>query len=146
MMVRKSIQNILLLLAAFSLLAGYILPHHHHGELTCFNWTHCRGEENQKNHCADNKSHSHDENGNSCCNLLNHSALSDPGTLKAGIKVAARTLFSHHLSHDLLNGIPLTAASGIYIPHSLFFYDFYNPSSHPGYEVLASGLRAPPVS
>jgi hypothetical protein len=132
-------------LASFMLLAHGIIPHHHHGDVVCFEVMHCHGCD-KADHDACPKDHGIDHpvsNDGKCC-ILDHLVMFHPESFRHDLETAslpAEKDFPVFLQHGLLSQNP----SRLFSLQNLPFRQ--HPPQNPYYLLctgLNHGLRAPP--
>jgi hypothetical protein len=131
-------------LASLMLLVHGIIPHHHHGDVVCFEVMHCHGcDKAEHNDCQRHHDHEPAENNGECC-LLNQMVMFHPDGLRHDIEAAGQPAENDIpaafkislLSDNLVLGLP-----GLNLP---FRQHPPGPTYLSDFVCHGLGLRAPP--
>lgn len=133
---RKTLAISFLLLANLVFLAHAMVPHHHHGNATCFATSHCDSDEMYNHNEAE---HEHDHSDSSLCRVLQDVVPSEANNQKIKIEVNDFQLL-------LLTILPQpTQLTNIDCTEVFLTPDGYDLSLYESLIVSSQGLRAPPV-
>lgn len=133
---KKTLAISFLLLANLVFLAHAVIPHHHHGSVTCFAASHC-DEDEAHNH--DGEEHHHDHSESSICQLLQDAVPSEANSQKFKIEASAFQLLPLALVPQFIHIANLNSEE------VLLLRDDSCQSTYKSIIISYQGLRAPPV-